>query len=317
MKIIFYTNTLNFRGTTVATSDYARYNREILGNESIVAYDRTLEYGKGWGTESSVVSELSKEFPVFGCDQIELERLIENESADFAYFMRAGRAEHLPSGCRTGVHAVFQCYEPHGNRYAYISEWLSRRMTAGAFPFVPYIVDLPNPTGDYRELLGIKKGQTVIGRHGGFGTFDIPWVKQTVLELANKSDRFVFLFLGTEPFVSHPNVKFFSEVHSPQIKANFIQTCDAMLHARSGGESFGLAIAEFLFLNKPVLAWQGGTDLNHTEMLAGFNTLYESPDDLMFKLNSIGDFRFEFAKRVEDYRPSKVMKIFENVFLRI
>lgn len=33
----------------------------------------------------------------------------------------------------------------------------------------------------------------------------------------------------------------------------FIRTCDAMLHARMSGETFGLAIAEFSAHNRPVL----------------------------------------------------------------
>ena len=36
MRVLFHTNTLNYRGTTVAISDYARYNQEVLGNESII-----------------------------------------------------------------------------------------------------------------------------------------------------------------------------------------------------------------------------------------------------------------------------------------
>ena len=36
MKIAFHNNQLSLRGTEVAMYDYAKYNEEILGNESIV-----------------------------------------------------------------------------------------------------------------------------------------------------------------------------------------------------------------------------------------------------------------------------------------
>jgi hypothetical protein len=66
-------------------------------------------------------------------------------------------------------------------------------------------------------------------------------------------------------------------------KANFINTCDAMIHARQRGESFGLSVAEFLSLDKPVLAWEGGRDLNHLEMLKDSYTLYNE-DNFIGKL---------------------------------
>ena len=51
MKVLFHTLTLNFRGTAVAVYDYAKYNQEILGNESIICYDASMPYEKDVGTE--------------------------------------------------------------------------------------------------------------------------------------------------------------------------------------------------------------------------------------------------------------------------
>ena len=36
-------------------------------------------------------------------------------------------------------------------------------------------------------------------------------------------------------------------------KVKFINSCDAMIHARAGGETFGASIAEFSIKNKPVI----------------------------------------------------------------
>jgi len=243
-----------------------------------------------------------------------LESKIDKEKIDLAYFINGGVKEDLPTNCRTAVHAVFQNNDPHGDRYAYISKWLSDEMSQGQIPYVPHIVNLPAPTGDYKEALGISEDKTVIGRLGGYYTFDIKEVKDTIKKHLSMSDKFVFLFVGTEPFISHPNVKFINEIHNPQKKSNYINTCDAMIHARTRGESFGLSIAEFLSLNKPVIAWNGGHDKNHLEMLKNSNTLYNNEDDLLYILNNIKDINEEWSERVSEYTPETVMKKFKQVF---
>ena len=121
--------------------------------------------------------------------------------------------------------------------------------------------------------------------------------------------------IGTEPFVSHPNVKFINEIHDVQRKADFINTCDVMLHARERGESFGLSIAEFLSLNKPVLAWNNGHDLNHLDMLKDSGLLYNDASHLNYLLHNLPDFKEDWTKRVEQFKPVPVMNKFKEVFL--
>lgn len=315
MRVLFHTNTLNYRGTTVAITDYARYNREILGNESILAYNASLGYQKDMGSEITVINELAKQFQIIGYKESDLEDIIDKEKIDTAYFIRAGQKEYLPSNCKTAIHSVFQFYEPHGDQYAYISEWLSNTMSKGEVPFVPHIVDLPQPTGNYRKVLGIREDQIVIGRLGGYFTFDIHDVKDFIKKFVVNNDKYVFLFVGTEPFINHPNVKFINEIYNPQKKSNYINTCDAMLHARQRGESFGLSIAEFLFFNKPVISWNGGHDQNHLEMLKGSGLLFKNLNELNDILNNIKDFKEDYTQRVADYKPEIVMNKFKEVFL--
>jgi hypothetical protein len=88
-----------------------------------------------------------------------------------------------------------------------------------------------------------------------------------------------------------------------------------MIHARERGESFGLSIAEFLFFNKPVLAWNGGHDKNHLEMLKGSGTLYSNEDDLNYMLHNLNDFKDDWSARVSEFKPEIVMKKFNEVFL--
>lgn len=317
MRVLFHANTLNYRGTTVAIADYARYNQEILGNESVIAFNDSLGYEKDMGSEQIVVEDLKAEFNVVGYKEGDLEGIIDKEKIDFAYFIRAGGKEPLPNNVKTGVHAVFQFYEPHGDRYAYVSKWLSDTMSNGDVPYVPHIVKLPQPKSDYRKALGIDKDKIIIGRYGGYYTFDIPQVKDYIKELVSTDDRYVFLFVGTEPFIDHPNVKFINEINDLQKKSNFINTCDAMLHARQRGESFGLSIAEFLYLNKPVIAWNNGHDKNHIQMLGDSKTLYNDVNDLKNILANFNDLKDQdWYGKVREFTPQLGMTKFEEVFLK-
>lgn len=314
MKVLFHANTLNYRGTTVAVADYAKYNQEILGNESIITYCKTIGPERDMGNESLVIEALEKKFKVVGYRQGNLEKKIDELNIDLTYMIDSGQKKVVPTNCKTAIHAVFQYHEPYGNRYAYVSKWLSDEMTQGQVPYVPHIVNLPQPTQSYRTALGLE-GKIVVGRLGGYYTFDMPGIKEYIKKLVEKNDKFVFLFAGTKPFIDHPNVKFINEIHDVQKKANFINSCDCMIHARERGESFGLSIAEFLFFNKPVLAWNGGQDKNHLEMLKNSGTLYTNENDLDYMLNNLKDFDQDWNSRVIEFKPVLVMKKFNEVFL--
>ena len=332
MKVLFHTHTLNYRGVAGAVRDYARYNQEILGNESIILYNSHHKYVKDEGNEQSVVDKFKEEFKVIGYNGDhafkEVSNICEKENLDLAYFIKAGnKGTELPcdafdmkviSTAKTAVHCVFQAFEPHGDRYAYISEWLSRHVhsiTKQAVPYVPHIVKLPEPTKNYREMLGVRPDQFLIGRIGGYYTFDIEFVKKQIEYLVSKTDRFVFLFIGTAPWIDHPNVKFTQEIHDVQLKTDLINSCDAGIHARTRGESFGLSIAEFLYLNKPILAFNGGHDLNHLLMLNNSGLLYEE-SNLIDKIQELPSMtNTEWSKRVKSFSPEIVMKKFKDVFL--
>ena len=88
-----------------------------------------------------------------------------------------------------------------------------------------------------------------------------------------------------------------------------------MLHAREMGETFGLAMMEFLYFNKPVLAWENGNDLNHVEVLEPFNLLYNS-DNIEQKIYELVDRKsYDFSGVVAEYTPANVMNKFDEVFL--
>ncbi len=313
MKIGFVLETVNFRGTTVAVSDYAYYNQENLGNESVVLFDSSIPYQKDMGTEQEALEKLQSAFRVIDSTKDNLQKVIDKEKLDVCYFIKYGYNDFKLPDVQTAVHTVFQAKDPHGDRYAYISEWLSNHM-GGDLPYVPHIVELPEPNDNYRKKLNIGDDKIVIGRYGGYLSFDLSFVREQLKTFLEYNDNFVFLMVNTEPFFKHPNIRYINSITDLQKKSNLINTCDAMLHARMRGESFGLSIAEFLSLNKPVLAWEGGLDLNHTVMLKDSGLLYDEVN-FLDKLKNIKDFKEDWSKRTIEFKPTVVMEKFKEVFL--
>ena len=116
MKILFHTYTLNFRGTAVAVYDYAKYNQEVLGNESVILYKKSEPYEKDVGTEEKSLEFIEDSFEVRSYDQdSEIDKIVED--VDLAYFIKYGfNDSYIPKNVKTAMHAVFQAKEPHGDR---------------------------------------------------------------------------------------------------------------------------------------------------------------------------------------------------------
>lgn len=322
MKILFHTSSLNFRGTGVAVADYARFNQEILGNESVICWDAEQPYLQDITTEPEVVRTLEKNYNVIGHKGLgDLQTIIDRENIDVAYFLRYGGKSFIPNNCRTVVHTIFQVCEPHGDRYAYISEWLSKTMNARcgtSIPYVPHMVNLPNPNDNYREILSIPANEIVIGRMGAYGSFNLPFVKQAIAEILEERDDYTFVFVGTNPWIDHPKVKYLNAFCDLQTKSNLISACDAMIHARENGESFGLTIIEALAMNKPILAWSGGEDQNHSLILKDSELLYNSGQEFKEKLLNITEIKKyeDWTRRTKKFKPTPVMNTFREVFLK-
>lgn len=312
MKVGFHSNQLCMRGAEVALYDYALFNREFLGNSSVIISSKALDL--------SALPKFQKAFEVYLYDRFsEVESWVENQAIDAMYFIKAGVDDgKVVKSAKNLVHAVFQACEPHGDVYAYISEWLAEKTGNGKHPFVPHMINLPDHDKDYRELMGIGRESIVFGRYGGEDQFNIPFVHKVVYEAAKANPNIYFLFMNTDRFCEPiKNIIHISPTYDLSAKVGFINTCDAMIHARIQGESFGLAIAEFLWRDKPVITCSAGVDLNHVAMLGDQGTYYENARQLWNILTN-----FEKTERdgkyralVERYAPENVMKKFESVFL--
>lgn len=324
-KILFFIHFLNYRGVCNSTLEYAKYNEEILGNESVIIYNPFHPHNEDelhQITQPKVVAKVSKRFKLLKFnDWYELDKIA--SSYDAFYVQKMGRKEPpLVRSTKSINHVVFNFNEPHGDVYAYISEWLSDFVyyTANVrHPYVPYIVSLPTPNEEAvqrnKRSLGIRDDQFVFGRLGAFDSFDIVFVKETIKKIVDTRDDMVFVFPHTEQFYEHKNIHYLPPINDQQTKADYIGMCDAMIHARELGESFGLANAEFLYLNKPVLSWEDGTDRNHIRMLEPFKLLYNEKNVMEKMITLKNKPRMNYASAVESFSPERVMKKFDEVFL--
>ncbi len=314
MYIGFHTNQISLRGTEIALFDYADFNESILGNRSVVFAPREPQRH-----DERALDKFEKRFKIVWYDNIpDLYLQAQREKIDVMYHLKSGFNDCiLVPSCKNVVHAVFQYCEPHGDVYAYISPWLSLYASGGKYPYVPHIVRLPPPTGDMRRELNIPAEATVFGRHGGSDTFNIPYVRQIVMEMADIRPDLYFLFLNTDEFCpARKNILFLKGTSIAEEKQRFINTCDCMLHARIAGETFGLAIAEFSISNKPILTWGGSEERCHLDILKDKALIYNSIEELCQKIWSFDRTQNKaWDAYSEKFNPQVVMAQFKKVFL--
>ena len=337
MKVLFHSNQLSLRGTEVALYDYAHYNEELLGNQSLIAIP---EQGDN---HPYVKKKFEKRFKVhyYACHE-ELCQIASANAVNVFYAIKAGKNDGIfIPGVKNCIHAVFKHHDPHGDVYAYVSEWLSEEMSGGKRPYVPHMINLPVCGDNLREKLGIPDNAIVFGRYGGKETFDLQFAKRAVYSVAKKRPDIYFLFMNTDDFVfnqryfkkkflnylvspiafsekTFPNIIFLKGVSEPLAKVKFIQTCDAMLHARKQGESFGIACGEFSIKNKPVITCNGSfiKERSHIEILGNKGIYYTNRSQLEeILLNFYPQKQSEWDAYSEFYDPVPIMKKFKEVFL--
>lgn len=319
MRLVVDMRVLSERGTSVACYDYARFAEELLGHDVIVAHSPP----SGAAAEA-VAQRFSSRFHCFAyADKDDLVRKASQEKADVLYRLIGGHGKAYDTkGMWLANHVVFRSDEVHGDVYAYVSEWLSELASGGVRPFVPHIVDLPEPGSDLRKALGIPADACVVGRHGGYDQFNLPFTEAVIEQILEERPDIWFVFLNTQVDVRHKRVIHLPATSNLVEKSDYINACDAMLHARKLGESFGLAMAEFVYFNKPVICWYGGIDRNHLRLQRDPSLVYFSARDLLKILRRFRKDTYlcePMQRSCQDFRqrysPETVMKTFGEVFM--
>jgi hypothetical protein len=316
LKIGFHTNSLSFRGAEIAVFDYAFHNQALLQNESIIFYKTTSK------SEPEVVHKFKSHFKLIPYENIEqLAKLAEQEKLDLLYFIKSGERDgDIISNVPCAIHAVFptKVKEFHGDRLAFVSEWLAKEYSNKKIPFVPHMIDLPDVEGDLRAELKIPQEATVLACYGGQDSFNLQFVQEIIIKVLDERKDLYFILMNINPFAKHERLLFLPGSTQIDYKMRFINTADGMIHARGIGESFGLACGEFSIKNKPVITYALSPQRSHIEILGSKAILYKGKVDLeaiLMRFNRQAQYSQSWDAYSEHFSPQPVMQKFQEVFL--
>jgi hypothetical protein len=318
IKIAFHDSSLCIRGTTIALYDYAYYNKKLYGNESIIFYNKNNS-----ANDEDVIKKFEKEFKVYSYNDFsEVDDILLKENINYLYSINHGYIKDslLSNVAKNLIHAIFNI-EPHGYRYACISQLLADNhfsLTKESINVVPHMVNIDTSiTDNFREKLSIPKEAIVIGRHGGYEQFNIIEAFEAIKQILEIEENIYFVFVNTKIFYVHPRIIYLNKIVDLIDKVKFINTCDAMIHARIDGETFGLAIAEFSVCNKPIITCKTPGNNCHIDMLKDKGLYYYDTPSLIniFKnIKLIKELNYDWNV-YKEYSPEKVMDTFMNIFI--
>lgn len=314
-KIGFYLPHLDILGTGVSCFDYAFFNEKMLGNKSYFFCDKDDHR-----THIKAKEKFKKQLDVFELNgkenMTELEKYCTDLNIDAVYTHKPGFQDgRFAKNVPMFIHCCGLHNDPHGHVYAYVSEWLSLHCSQGLHPFIPLMVNLPDTNDDLREALNIPKDAIVYGRLGGDGSWNLSFVNDVIRATVESQSNVYFLLANTPRFCNHERVIFHEAFADVLYKRKFINTCDAMIHSRSEGESFGCAVSEFSSCNKPVITFFHSPERNHIFTLKDKGFYYSDP-------NSLYNIFKEFTPQPEkdwnaykDHTPVCIMQKFKEVFI--
>lgn len=273
-------------GTEIALYDYAHNNENLLNNKSVILFNKNSK-----NNNLEAIEKFRDRFEIFGYNSTsEIDNFLNRREVDLLYMLKSGKNDSLISNVvPTMVHAVFPTNpsQKHGASYAFISEWLSLHCSNNKIPCVPHIVELPATLSNLRKDFGIPNSAKVLGCYGGSHSFDVRCAISAIHTLLHKSQSTYFVFMNIEKFINHPQAIFLPGTTDIAYKTQFINTCDAMLHARRQGESFGLACGEFSVKNKPVITYANCKHTHHHDVLGEKGFYYKNEKQLLDIIESM------------------------------
>jgi len=346
VKIAFSSTFLGRRGDCVQMYNLAHYNETILGNESIIL---SANYDGAWEKYPDASEKFKKRFEVFEhslSDQPggafnqyysnvdEVDKIIKEQGVDALYIIKGCSTPFMSRIVPNLVHYLFLSDPSHydgdpsrGDKFAFISDWLARQCKQ-RFGLdkdsVSWMVDIQDVEGDLRSELGIPPEALVLGYHGGHDCFSLPWVGGPIKQALNAREDMYLILMNVDRALTpvnfdHPRLKFLPGTADMDRKTRFIKTCDAMLHARNCGETFGSSCAEFSLLNRPIIGSNTVEDRCHIDILGDKFMGYNNPEDLY---NILMNITKDYIKSQnwdcysEKYSPEPVMRSFHDIFLK-
>ena len=354
MNVAFWLNAFTNRGVERAVYDYAR----CYSGQSWIVYHTGVSFHlDSQGRLDHSADVFAKFFRRFG------ERMYAYSSVDGLkkYLSRVGVSKlymlcsgerhpdldkliaHLSPGISVLIHCVFDASQRQGDRFAAISPGVANtNADPASVPIVPHMVlpligdellaDCTQRALALRESLNIAPEQVVVGRYGGWDTFDIPFVHGCIRRYLDETipgviPKLVFVVMHTKPIEGCPDgpnkMHYLPGTVDDFEKAAYIDACDVMLHARNDGESFGLAVAEFALRGKHVLTYNGPALAqvyfrNHEAILGDRGLYYKDVDELTNWFNRIETAQVRTPvvyPALGQYSEVQVMRCFAQHFL--
>lgn len=332
MKNIMYC-VLHFNesGTTTAVYDYAYYNEVILKNKSYVCtFSDKIKDEYKISKAMISYSKFQNKFPIFILDNInEITDLIDKYSLDYFYILTIGNLvdkslfqfdnKIIWKSCKSIKHCVFDTRFSDGDIYCAISQTLNNKFNTNV-PVLPHIVTpLLDTNNNLRKILDIPEDAIVFGRYGSYSTFNLWDVNMLVNKIALEYPNIYFIFMNTydEYFAKCKNIISLKTNIDLEFKTLFINTCDAMLHGRLDGETFGLSCGEFAQKNKNIIS----ADIISDEYLTAHFEILQDKIIKYKNINELEDIILNFNKYKKDmtdngymkFTPEYVMNIFSTL----
>ncbi len=340
-NIVFFMRHFTGRGVERSIYDYALHNESILKNKSyIVSFSRNAQRNLNseihFPTKVVDYEMFSEKFTMLEIEIMEdMKDIIEKYNIHFFYTQVHGQPEPIYQfenktiwgKCKTIKHTVFNTEYPESDFHISSSQFVNLAFQKN-IPVIPLMISFSEKEreikSNLRERLGIPSDALVFGRYGAYDQFDIPFVHYSIKGIVEREDmkHVYFLFMNTEPlFVKggfppyfHPNIFYLEFSSKNQDKIEFINTCDAMLHARQSGETFGMSVAEFSIMNKPILTSPYG-DNEHLLILKNKALIYVNDKHLKYMIEHFKEYTSsnDDWNAYNDYVPEKVMNLFDKL----
>ena len=273
----FQLNELSVRGTSVSWYLLMEAVEEILHQPVFICYerhnknnhaDRIEAFQKRFGEDNVIPYDSPKE----------IDTILTGKNASHFVIKKYGHRDSIISTvAKNVVVCVFTATSPHGEVYMKLMETVP-----GDAPILPNIVRFPEDNGyhgtqeDARRELGLPIDRVIFGRHGGHENI-MSITKSAII----KSPQHFFVLMNTPSFTKMAHVKHLTATVDWHDISRFITACDAMIHSRERGETFGNSCAEFATHGKPVITWSKSRERAHIDILGENAILYSTADDLL------------------------------------
>jgi hypothetical protein len=322
-NIGFFVRHFTERGTEVAIYDYANYNEKMFNNRSfIICFTPEAQKKMKLPTIRHSYEKFNSRFKIIEINSIDdMKHVIMKYNLTYFYTLTHGGKDiykfndsKIWGKCKTIKHCVFNTKVQDADINISISEWVDPKGK-----ILPHMIDLPNHVLNLKRELNIPDNKIIIGNYGGPTSFDNPEVHNAIIKYLSKNDEIIFLFMNNSVFkYKHKNIINLERNLDLNHKVKFINSCDAMIHGRKHGETFGLAVGEFSIKNKPVITSKTHGDKQHIANLENKAILFDSEKNL---INIFADIKNIINSRNDwnayhDYSPDKVMEKFNTIIFQ-